>query len=621
MSTSGDTRANADVRADEVRAYVGQLLASPVFSGSARRAQLLHYLVERSLAGEGDRVNEYAIGVDVFGKPDSFDPRTESTVRTEFSRLRQKIKEYYKADGSTDRVRIDFLPRSYVPVFTFPDAEAPEETAVRRRFPGRWLLAAAAALVVAAASIAAFRFLRPGGEPIHSIVVLPFVNLSPDHHDDYLADGITEELTNQLAQSKNLRVVARTSASLFRGKAADIREVGRQLNVDTAIEGSLERVGDRIRITAQMNRTSDGYHVWSNSFETSADDVLAVQQQISRSIAAAVAGLGRRSADTSLADSTQDPQAHDLYLRARHELALSTPDSYRQALVLLDRATAKDPDYVNAWIAIAVTHWQLWHLSIAPPEQEVPLVRAALEKALALDPSCGEARGLLANIIASCDRDWPRAEQEFRRAIADGAQAPTRAFYGMLLAAHGRFREGQEQLRLAEDLDPLGGSPRFDQFLAFYLEHNYNEAKRVLHGILELYPDRFDARYMLGATAMVERDCAEVNKEFTWCARQFPAPTTKIGLALASACVGDQAKARAYLAQAEEPDAAGYASPYQLAVGYEAIGDKQAALALLEKSAQLNEQQILYLKYDQLFDSLRTEPRYIALEKRVGLEP
>jgi serine/threonine-protein kinase len=408
---------------------------------------------------------------------------------------------------------------------------------------------------------------------------------------------------------------------LFKGKAADIRDVGRQLNVDTAIEGSLERVGGRIRITAQMNRTTDGYHVWSNSYETSADDVLAVQQQISRSIAAAVAGLGRRSADTSIADSTRDPQAHDLYLRARHELALSTPDSYRQALILLDRATAKDADYVNAWIAIAVAHWQLWHLTIAAPEQEVPLVRAALEKALALDPNCGEARGLLANIIASCDRDWPRAEQEFRRAIADGAQAPTRAFYGMLLAAHGRFREGQEQLRLAEDLDPLGASPRFNQFLAFYLEHNYTEAKRVLHGILELYPDRFDARYMLGATAMVQHDCAEVNREFTWCARQFPAPTTKIGLALASACAGEPAQARAYLAEAEKPDAAGYASPYQLAVGYGAIGDKQSALALLEKSAQFNEQQILYLKYDRLFDSLRNEPRYIALEKRVGLEP
>ena len=139
--------------------------------------------------------------------------------------------------------------------------------------------------------------------------------------------------------------------------------------------------------------------------------------------------------------------------------------------------------------------------------------------------------------------------------------------------------------------------------------------------VLELNPNLFSAHYMLGVTAVVEHNSAEAIKEFTWCARQFPSPETKIGLALAAACLGDKAKARAYLAQAQKPDPAGFTSPYQLAIGYAAIGNKQSALTLLEKSAQLNEQQILYLKYDQLFDSMRTEPRYIALERRIGIGP
>ena len=381
MSTPGD----APAQASQVRGYVEQILASPAFSGSARRAQLLRYLVERGLAGEADRVNEYAIGIDVFGKPESFDPRSESTVRAEFSRLRQKIKEYYATDGGADAIRIDFLPRSYVPAFTFPATESPQ-SAGARRFPLRWLLAATAALAVVCGSIAGFRFFNDHAPPIRSIVVLPFVNLSPRPDDAYLADGLTEELTNDLAQSKDLRVVARTSASLFKGKAVDIREVGSRLNVDTAIEGSVERQGDRVRITAQMNRTSDGYHVWSHSYDASANDILAVQQDISQSIGAAVAGSGHKAGDTSLADSTRNPEAHDLYLRASYERASQTPEGTRQALVLLEQATAKDPNYVNAWVAIASAHWHLAHLTVASVAQEIPLVRAASEKALELDP-------------------------------------------------------------------------------------------------------------------------------------------------------------------------------------------------------------------------------------------
>ena|SRR5579875_2839388 len=226
-----------------------------------------------------------------------------------------------------------------------------------------------------------------------------------------------------------------------------------------------------------------------------------------------------------------------------------------------------------------------------------------------------------ANLIEVYDWDWHRAEREFRRAITEGAQAPPYSSYGYLLATRGRFREAQTQLRIAQDLDPLAMYARFNQFFAFYLEHNYPEAKRALRGMLETNPDQLDAHFMLGVTAAVERDCAAARNEFEWSARKFSAPITKFGLALSAACDGRREQARKYLADAAKPNKNGYNSPYQLALGYAVIGDKEAVLSFLEKSADARESQMLYLKYEPLFDGIRSDPRYIALERRVGLLP
>jgi TolB-like protein/Tfp pilus assembly protein PilF len=586
-----------------------RILRSSGFQNSARRAQLLRYLVERTLAGEGDAISEYGIGVDVFGKPPSFDPRLESIVRTEFSRLRQKLADYYAAGGRADPVVIAFPPRTYVPAFTIAAGPPP---AAPRRFYRSGAVAAAAVLIACAGAW----LLRPAPARPAALVVLPFANLSPDRADDYLADGITEELTNQLAQSKDLSVVARTSASLFKGKAVDIREVGRKLGVGAALEGSIAPENGRIRITAQLNRTSDGYHLWSRAYETSSGDLLTAERDIARSVVSAATGIP--PVDTGTNDGTRDPEAHDLYLRAYH-LALGAPPDYPGSLALFRQALARDPAYVNAYVGIARVEIALVHMTAEPPDEAIPRARAALETALHHDPSSGEARGVLANVIAIYDWDWPRAEREFRRAIADGAQSTTRSLYGSLLATRGRFREAQAQLRLAEDADPLGMGPRFNQFLAFYLEHDYAAATRVLRGMLDLRPDQFDARFMLGTLAFAEHDCAGARREYEWAAQHLAAPVTQVGLALAAACSGDRAEALARIRQAEQPSPAGYTSPYQLAICYAAVGDRDTALSMLERSATRKEMQLLYLKYDPVFDGIRSDPRFLTLERRVGL--
>ena len=591
-----------------------RILRSPGFESSVRRAQLLRYLVERTLAGEGDSISEYGIGVDVFGKAPSFDPRLESIVRTEFSRLRQKLADYYAVAGG-GQVVIAFPQRSYVPAFTGAAPAAPPASRRAMTVSSRGVTVAALVGLALVAGGGAW-VLRPAPVRPAALVVLPFENLSADRANDYLADGITEELTNQLAQVKNLRVVARTSASLFKGKAVDVREVGRTLGVGAVLEGSIAPAHEGLRITAQLNRTSDGTHLWSRSYTASSGGLLQVEPDIVRSVASAAAG--RPPADSSLADSTRDTDAHELYLRAYH-LAFGAPADYTGSLALFRQALARDPAYVNAYIGIARVDIALVHMTARPPGQAIPDARAALETALRYNPASGEARGLLADITAVYDWNWPRAEREFRRALADNAQLTTRSLYGSLLATRGRFREAQAELRVAEDEDPLGMGPRFNEFIAFFLERDYDAARRVLRSMLDRRSDQFDARFMLGTLAFTQNDCGTARQEYEWAAHHLSAPVTQVGLALAAACSGDRTAALAHIREAEQPTAAGYTSPYQVAICYSAIGDREAALSWLERSAGRREMQLLYLKYDPLFDRIRSDPRYLELERRVGL--
>jgi adenylate cyclase len=535
------------------------------------------------------------------------------------SRLRQKLKEYYSSNGSADRVVIDFPQRSYVPAFTLREPETAGELApVKSR---RWRVPALA-LIIVAALIAGFviwrtRIARPS---IDSLVVLPFANLSSDPQNEYLADGLTEELTNELAQWQDLRVVARTSAFQFKGKGVDVREIGRRLNVDAVLEGSFDKQGDRIRITAQLNRASNGYHLWSRAFEARSQDMMAVQDEMARSIAVAVRRVGKNIPAPPTA-STTNTEAHDLYLRANYQFALRTPESLRKSRELFQAAVDRDPSYSNAYRGIARAEIALIHITAEEPRAGLDRGRRALEKALNLDPRDAEAHGQMADLDYVYDWDWPRAEQEFRLAVEDGAQATTHSFYGWALATRGRFEEAHRHFRIAEDLDPLNSGPRTNQVMAFYLDRRYPEAKRILEDMVDSKIGALDGHLLLGLMASAEHDCGQVKTHFEWAAQSFSAPMTKFGLALAAACSGQRDLARQYLAKAAEPSGTAFASPYQLALGYAYLGDKDSALGFLEKSAEAREGQILYLKYDPLFDGIRSDARFIGLEKRVGLDP
>lgn len=607
----------------EVRAQLDRLLSRPAFSLSLRRGQLLRYLVERTLDDESDAINEYAIGVDVFERPASFDPRIESIVRTEAGRLRQKLKEYYATDGADDRILIEIPPRGYQPVFAIrapqatpalPIPVAPEEHS-RGRWAATWPVIAAL-LLLSAAGAALWRVNLGRGRPIHSLVVLPFQNFSPNGADQYLADGLTDELTNEFANWKDLRVVARTSAFQYKGKGVDVRQIGRDLRVDAALEGSLAREGDHVRITAQLNRTEDGYHLWSHAYDTRSGDMLTVQREIAQAIAGAVSRLGIKAPSQLTRPSTNNPEALDLYLRASYQYARLTPASIGESIGLFHAAIDKDPSYARAYTGLAAAELELTSFN-SPSSEAFARARASLAEALRLDPDAGDAHGLLAEIEENRDWDWPRAEREYQVALEKGAQASTRAAYGWSLAWHGRYADAQQQCATAENLEPLGIAPRFCQFYVYYYQRQFAKAQSTLQETLELKPGLIYAHLQLGRVALLMRECAEADRQFASAAQALAAPEATVHRAYECSCRGETDRAQRYLRQAASTISPG--KIYELAIGYALVHDRDAAVVYLRKSAAAREPLVSILR-DPAFDELHGDARFTALENLAGLE-
>ncbi len=623
-------------RSQEVRATLERLLGTQHFSASSRRGQLLRYLVEHTLAGDADKINEYAIGLEVFQRPESFDPRIESVVRTEFSRLRQRLKDYYAEDGRRDSISIDFPPRSYVANFTFRDASKlreptafPETAHVPKLVPPSaprarraWIIGAIAVTCIAAGAVAGIMLWRQhvslavGRQPIHAIVVLPFEDYSPNHQDEYIADGITEELTNDLAQWRDMRVVARTSAFAFKGKGEDIRQIGQQLNVDTVLEGSFTKLGDHVRITAQLNRAADGYHLWSHSYETQSNDMLAMQDEVATSITDAIRQI-RGGSPPAIREPTTNPEALDLYLQGEYQLNQRTPESVKKAEESFKAAIAKDSNFARAYLGIGNAEIAATSLTTTTQAESIPRVREAAQKAIELDPSLGEAYGLLATVAYTWDWKWSEAEEEFRRAVDEGAGADTRARYGWSLTTRGRFAEAHSQLRQAAEQDPLSLTAPFDEFYTYNFERDVAGQKLVLQRMMQLRPEFLGAHAMAVVMTVQQHDCSAARHEADWIAKTYPTlPVTQTVLAFAAACAGDKAETLRRIKQMSMLDA----PHYQLAIADALLHDTNNAIAELNKSGDAREGQILYLKYDPFFDEIRGDPRYIALEKRVGLE-
>jgi TolB-like protein len=586
--------ASAENHVESLRRQLQRVLASPGFARSERLSRLLRFVVERHLEGRDTELKESLIAIEVFGRQPDYDPKLDSIVRSEAARLRSRLIEYYAGEGSRDPVVIELPKGGYTPRFRQPQTAPARDGARKSRSRRVWLLAALAGLVVALT--AAGWWVQRKSEPV-AIAVLPLENLSRDPANDYFADGLTDELIRNLSIIDGLAPRSRTSSFAFKGQPRNVREVGKQLQADYILEGSVLRAGQQLRINVLLIRVRDDFPLWTGRYEREVSDVFAIQDEISRGVVNSLRlklGRGRRRYETSA-------EAYGLYLRARALGVQGGEPGYAQSVGPFEEAIARDPSFAPAYAGLAAAHAARSGQGSFDRSDEMLKMRAAAEKAIQLDPLLAEAHDAV-GMAYSRDAQWEQSEKSFRRAIEldpSDSQAHLH-FANHLLWPLGRIGEALKQLRLAEKTDPL--APPIHNVLAFVLMSTgrYDEAA----GHCEKLP----------ANHVFKSNCLGR-------ARFWQDKTGEAIRILASAGSDFLGYAYARTGRREEAEklAAAILNPLGQAQIFAGLGDKDRTLDALDRAATMGPVRMGRMLTNPEYALLRGDPRLKALRKKVGL--
>ncbi len=460
-----------------------------------------------------------------------------------------------------------------------------------------------------------------------SIAVLPFVNLSSDKADEYLSDGMTEELLNALAKVKGLRVPGRSSSFAFKGRNEEdiFRIVGKQLHVGTVLEGSVRKAGTKLRITAQLISVADGFHLWSESYDREMADIFAIQSDVAQRVATALQIQLLAGEKQQLARRpTDNLEAYDLYLKGRHYVTKDTEEAFRKAIASYEKAIALDPNYALAYAGLADAYGALGGVfGFVLPSETFPKSKAAALKAIELDETLAEAHVALANYKLSYEWNWEEAEREFKRALElDPDNARAYNGYGGYLQARGRFEEAIAARRHAQKLDPLSPDLTANVGYPYYYARQYDQAIGCYRQALEMEPNYFWASLWLGQVLVQEgkydEAIVEINKAVNLSGRNV---RTVASLAHAYAVAGRRDEAFKLLDELKRRSAETYVAPYFIAVVLAGLGENDAVFQSLDQACQERFPYLYLLKVEPVFASLHSDPRFVAVLKKVHLEP
>jgi TolB-like protein/DNA-binding winged helix-turn-helix (wHTH) protein len=443
--------------------------------------------------------------------------------------------------------------------------------------------------------------------PISSIAILPFDNLSAPAFDDAFSDGLTDELAASVSHLDGVRVAGRRSAYVFKGKRNDLRDVGSRLNVEAVVEGSVQRAGDRTHVTVELNRTRDGFTVWSQTYDGTTADWIQIESQIASSIARALA----RKLSPQDAPAAHDPEAHALYLEGRYLWNQRNFPAELKSVDLMQQAIARDPNYALAWAGLADSLISIGDVEEVDPAAYMPRARDAALKALQLDPSLAEAHAALGMVACHYDFDWPTAEREYKKAFElNPNYASAHQYYSLGLMAHGRFAEANAQLEIAGRLDPLALIVDVDIALLRKFQRDFDGVIAVSKSILERDPN-----YQLGYSMLTTGYLCERRWD-DWRAADAKYPQ---GEYLRAVVNGHPDEIERVLRKMIEEAKAGARRPYDVAHVATMKGDSSLALDWLEKSYQHHDYWMLYINVDPEYDALHSDPRFQAIIHRLGV--
>jgi serine/threonine protein kinase len=455
-----------------------------------------------------------------------------------------------------------------------------------------------------------------------SLAVLPFINLSADPENEYFCDGLSEELINALTHIRELRVVARTSAFAFKGKLIDIREVGEKLNVGAVLEGSVRKSGPRLRITAQLIDVADGYHLWSGQFDREMKDIFDIQEEISLTLVEHLKlKLLKGEKDKVLKRHTDDHEAYESYLKGLYFWKRRYERGLQQSLQYFQQAVEKDPRYALAYVGIADAFGILGVYSFMNPNQAFSRARAAANKALEIDPELAEVHASLGWIAMWYDWDWPGAEEHFLKAIQMKPDyAPAHMWYGNLLFCTGRFDEAVREMRKGKELEPLEPAPPTHVGWALYFAGRFDESIEELRQVIASDPE-FSLAYLWLALSLLAKGRGD---QAIPPARRFAelSPGSVLGLAALGASYGSERmpeEAHKVLDQLNGMSKDRYVGSLWQALVWAGLGEKNKALDDLEKAYLERESALAFLKVWPVLDSLRSEPRFFELLKKLKL--
>jgi len=465
-------------------------------------------------------------------------------------------------------------------------------------------------------------------ETRNSIAVLPFSNMSVEAENEYFCDGLAEELLNALAKIDDLKVAARTSAFSFKGKNMNVSEIGERLGVKNVLEGSVRKIGQRLRISVQLVNASDGFHLWSERYDREMQDIFELQDEITLSVTDALkVRLLGKDRDIVLKRYTDDAEVYELFLKGRYYHYKYSAEGWRRAIEFFEKAVEKEPNYAPAYAGMNTSWGFLWFMGFVPAEQAVPQMKAAAIKALEIDDNLAESHLSQAMISFFYDWEWRKAEQEFKRAIAlDPHNAEALSFYSMFLGFEERFDEAISQGRRTLEIDPL--SPLINMNVGWtYLSAGLSdEALDQAGKMIEIEPDFFGAYWLKGAIYLSEGKYEEAVEDLKKAVSLGGHQIVLADLGSAYGLAGKKDEAAVILDQLLEMRRREHVPAICVARVYSRIGENDKAIEWLEKAFEEKNGEMVFLKGEidgsakgDSLNSLGSDPRLIDLLRKMNL--
>ena len=455
---------------------------------------------------------------------------------------------------------------------------------------------------------------------IHKIAVLPLENLSHDDQQEFFADGMTDAIIDQLARVGGLTVISRTSTMQYKRAHKPLPQIARELGVDTVVEGTVLRSGNRVRVSAQLIDAATDKHLLSRTFERDLEDVFKLQQDVARAVAQQITSSLTAGYTERVSPPPVQPEAYQAFILGRFYWFKRTPDAFWKGIEYFQEAIAREPNYALAYVGLADSYFGLQYLEIVPPLQFKTQERSAILKALSLDDSLAEAHTSLAHAQEMEDWDFAAAEKEYRRAVElNPSYALAHQWLGNDLAIRGRSAEALEESRKAMALDPLSALYRASYAHRIAYAGRFDEAADACRKALELDANYPTANMYLGQIEEYRGKFLDAIARFRKAYEVTATPVHLANLGHALARNGNRGEALQILAQLRTLSKTRYVSPYAFALVYIGMADNDKAFEWLQRAVAERSQALTTLKVDPVFDNLRGDSRFVSLVRQIGL--